>query len=100
MLFRSGKCRRVINNELDRLAQSLISESVFEKMKRQYCGQLLVSSDNRENRAMSLGKSILYYNEIHDISTTAERMMAVCREEVREVAELLVPSNCGCLTLI
>ena len=95
-----GKCRRVINNELDRLAQSLISESVFEKMKRQYCGQLLVSSDNRENRAMSLGKSILYYNEIHDISTTAERMMAVCREEVREVAELLVPSNCGCLTLI
>lgn len=94
------KCRRVIDNELDRLAQSLVSESVFEKMKRQYCGQLLVSSDNRENRAMSLGKSILYYNEIHDISTTAERMMAVCREEVREVAELLVPSNCGCLTLI
>lgn len=95
-----GKCRKIINAELDRMAQSPLSASVFEKMKRQYCGQLLVSSDHRENRAMSLGKSILYYNEIHDISTAAERIMDVRAEDVREVAELLSPSNCSCLTLI
>lgn len=95
-----GKCRRIISSELDRMAQSVLPAQTFDKIKRQYCGQLLVSSDHRENRAMSLGKSILYYNEIHDISTTAERIMAVSAEEVREVAELLVHDKCSCLTLI
>lgn len=94
------KCRRLISNELDRLAQSSLSPTVFEKIKRQYCGQLLVSSDHRESRAMSLGKSILYYNEIHDISSTAERIMEVSSEEFREVASMLTTDKCSALTLI
>ena len=39
-----GKCRRIIAGELDRLAQSSLSAATFERIKRQYCGQLLVSS--------------------------------------------------------
>ncbi len=95
-----GKCRRLIGNELDRLAQSCLSPTLFEKIKRQYCGQLLVSSDHRESRAMSLGKSIMYYNEIHDISSTAEKIMGVTAEEFREVASMLTPDKCSALTLI
>ena len=95
-----GKCRRIIAGELDRLAQSPLSASTLERIKRQYCGQLLVSSDHMENRAMSLAKSLLYYNEIHDISTTASHIMEVTAEDLREVAEMLVPDKCGCLTLV
>lgn len=94
-----GKCRRIIANELDRLAQSPMSAATFEKIKNQYCGQLLVSSDHRENRAMALAKSILYYDRIQDISTTAEHIREVSAEQMREVAELLNPANCGILTL-
>lgn len=95
-----GKCRRIIAGELDQLAQSSVSASTLDRIKRQYCGQLLVSSDHMENRAMSLAKSLLYYNEIHDISTTASHIMEVTAEDLREVAELLVPGKCGCLTLV
>ena len=95
-----AKCRRIVFNELDRLAQSPMPESSFERIKRQYCGQLLVSSDHRENRAMSLAKSLLYYGEVNDISVTAERIRGVTPAQMREVAELLAPSACGTLTLL
>lgn len=94
------KCREIIFRELDELAQTRLSESKFEKIKRQYCGQLLVSSDHRESRAMGLAKSLLYYGQIHDISTTAANISAVTAEELRDVAQLIMGSPKGILTLI
>ncbi len=96
----NARCKRIISNELDRLCQSTMNGRTLEKIKRQYCGQLLVSSDHRENRAMSLAKSLLYYDDIHDIATTADHIRRVTAEELREVAELLSPALCGSLTLM
>lgn len=95
-----GKCRRIISSEIDRLAQSPLSPLAFEKMKRQYCGQLLVSSDHIENRAMSMAKSLMYFGEINDISTTAERIGGVTAGEFREVAEIVASGKWGVLTLV
>ena len=95
-----GKCRDIILRELDELAQTRLSTSKFEKIKRQYCGQLLVSSDHRESRAMNLAKSLLYYGEIHDISTTATNIGGVTAEEFRDVAQLIMEGPKGILTLI
>ena len=93
------KCRKIIFAELDKLAQSPMSASTFEKIKRQYCGQLLVSSDHIESRAMSLAKSMAYYGEIHDISTITRHISEVTAEEMMEVARLVTPGNCCSLTL-
>lgn len=84
-----ARCRRIIDRELDRLAQSPMPFRTFEAAKRQYCGQLTVSTDHHESRAMSLGKSMLYYNEVHDAVYTRERIMEVTPGQMREVAELL-----------
>ncbi|MDE6299063.1 MAG: insulinase family protein, partial [Muribaculaceae bacterium] len=94
------KCKKIIYGELDRLARTRLSESMLERMKRQYCGQLLVSSDHRENRAMSMAKSLLYFGEVHDITTTAEHIRSVTADEIREVAGLLTPDKCSSLTLV
>lgn len=83
------KCKTIIRNELDRLAQSPLPARLFERVKEQYCGQLTVSSDNRESVAMSMGKSLMYYGCIRDIAKSAEEVRAVTAEEVRSVAELL-----------
>lgn len=93
------KCRRLIEKEVQELCSVTMNESSFERVKRQYCGQLLASSDHIENRAMSLGKSILYYGSVHDISTTAEHIMAVTPSQMREVAEFVFSSGLSTLTL-
>ncbi|MCH5242028.1 MAG: insulinase family protein [Muribaculaceae bacterium] len=94
-----SKCRKVIQREVEILCGDTMKDSAFEKIKRQYCGQLLASSDQIENRAMSLGKSVLYFNKVHDISTTAERIMAVTPAEMREVAEFIFSPGLSVLTL-
>ena len=95
-----SKCLRIVRRELDRMAQNTMSPRMLEKIKTQYCGQLLVSTDNRENMAIGMGKSLLYYGKIHDASHTAERIRAVSAGQLREVAELLAAENCSRLTLL
>lgn len=94
------KCLKIVRRELDRLSQDSLAPRMLEKIKTQYCGQLLVSSDNRENIAMSMGKSLLHYGEIYDTSYTADRIREVSADELRSVAELLSAENCSRLTLL
>ena len=93
------KCLRMTRRELDRLMQDRLSDRVLDRIKKQYCGQLLVSTDNRENMAMGMGKSMLHHGRIYDPSHTAERIMAVTADEVREVAVLLSEDRCSRLTI-
>lgn len=95
-----GKCIRLVRRELDRLAQETMSGRTLDKIKTQYCGQLLVSTDNRENMAMSMGKSLLHFGEVRDMAYTAERIREVTAEQLREVAEMLAPEQCNRLTLL
>ena len=94
------RCLRVIRTELDSLAQNRLSSRQLDKIKDQYCGQLLVSSDNRESMAMSLGKNLMFFNKMTDIPALAERLRDVTAEEIREVAELLSPALCSRITLM
>lgn len=94
------KCRSLIEREIETLRSTSMSERAFERIKKQYCGQLLTSSDNIENRAMSLGKSIMYFNKVHDIPATIERIMSVTAAEMRDVAELVFAEGLSILTLV
>lgn len=93
------KCRRLIEREIESLCSSTMSEQAFEKVKRQYCGQLISSSDHIENRAMSLGKSVLYFDEVYDIPATIKNIMRVSASEMRDVAQLIFDKGLSTLTL-
>lgn len=94
------KCVKIVGREIDRLAQTTMSNRMLEKIKTQYCGQLLVGTDNRENMAMAMGKSLLHFGEIRDTEHTAAMIREVTAGQVREVAELLAPEHCNRLTLL
>lgn len=93
-----AKCSRLIENEIDRIAQSPLSESSFRKIRNQYLGQLMVNSDHRESRAMALAKSILYYDEVRDFERMRADILSVTPEQLTEVAQL-IRGNLSALTL-
>ena len=95
-----SKCLRIVRRELDHLAQTSMTEHMLDKIKTQYCGQLLVGTDNRENMAINMGKSLLFRGEIFDTDHTAERIREVTAAQLREVAELLSGNRCSRLTLL
>ena len=94
------KCRKIIEKEVEELCGSTMSERAFEAVKRQYCGQLVSSSDHIESRAMSLGKSLLYYGTIRDINTTIEKIMEVTPQDMRDVAQYIFSGGLSSLTLL
>lgn len=89
----------MIEREIDRLAQSPLSPRAFLRVRDQYCGQLIMSSEHRESRAMSLAKSILYFGEVHDTNHTAERIRNLKAEDIQEMAQLIQSSGLSSLTL-
>ena len=96
---RVDQCRKLAMRELDKLAQNTMNAATFDRVKRQLAGQLQVYSDHRENCAMQLCKSLLYYNEIHDIDYSRRRIMDLQPEDLRRQAEKLLATPFSTLTL-
>lgn len=94
-----NKCIAIIRKELLKVADSSLSERVFGRIRDQYLGQMIVGSDHRESRCMSLAKSMLYYNEIHDIHSVTENIRNVTPEQFREMAQLIITNGLNRLTL-
>lgn len=94
------KCLGIVANQLDSLAQTRLDGRKLDRIKEQYCGQLLISSDNKESMAMSLGKNLMFYDRLTDVGALAARLRDVTAEEIRGVAELTAPSLCSRLTLM
>ena len=95
-----ARCRAIISGELDRLAQSPLSPRAFARVRDQYCGQLIMSGEHRESRAMSLAKSLMYYGEIHDIDYTAERIRSLTPEAMQEAAQMILAGGLSTLSLV
>lgn len=92
-------CLRIINRTLDQLATKPLSEKALQAAKRQYLGQLLVSSENKEAVALSLGKNYLYYNSIMSDGELAEHINSLTSAQIMDSAALLSPDTCSILTL-
>lgn len=80
------KCQKIVGREIDRLASARLSAKMLEQAKKQICGQLLVSGENRESCAMNLAKGLMRHGEIHDNRYTADRIMALTADEFYDIA--------------
>lgn len=90
----AARCRRLVLNELKRLASAPLSKNALEAAKRQIKGQIGISYDNFENVALAMGKTFLHYNRTRDIHRLYERIDALTPEDLYEVAkDLFRPEN-------
>ncbi len=90
---------RIIKRIIEELAEKPLSEKALQAAKRQYLGQLLVSGENKEAVALSLGKNYLYYNNVMTDGELAEHINALTAEQIMDCAVLLNPDTCSTLTL-
>lgn len=94
------RCERIIRDQIRRMADNPLSPRAFAQVRDQYCGQLDVLSDNRENCAMELGRSLLLYDEVRDLRYISDRIREVTAEQVRRCAEMITEADLSRLTLL
>ena len=92
------KALKFIGNTLDSLAQSPLSARRLDAYKRQYCGQLLVASDNAEFSAMGAGRGLLYYNRVSSLRDNIDCILGVSAEQLQQAAQQLTLDRCSILT--
>lgn len=93
------KCTSIFTTELNKLADKPMGPLKFDHAKKQLCGQLLVSGENKENAAMAMAKSLMRHGETRDNEYTSARIRELSAGELRDMAQLIAESPFNRLTL-
>lgn len=95
----TGRCRRLVENELRRLLDSPMTERSLARAKRQYVGQLTLSTASAEQSILSAARSLLFRGEVvtpKDIATQIDRLTP---SDLYAAASYLAPGSFSSLTL-
>ena len=92
------KALKLIDNTIDSLAQSPLSDRRLDAYKRQYCGQMLVASDSAEVAAMAAGRGLLYYKDVSTLKENIDCILGITPAQLQQAAQQLTFDRCSVLT--
>lgn len=95
-----GKCSHIVTHAIEDLAAKPMKPQLFERIRRQYLGQIEVASSHAESRAMALGKSMLYYGRVLGVADTIAEIRRLEPAALTEVAALIAERQFSTLTLM
>lgn len=81
-----ARCRRLVNKELRRFIDDLLSPAQLAAAKKQLCGQIGIACDNAENYALAMGKTFAHYNARYDVPALCQRLHEVTADELQTIA--------------
>lgn len=93
------RCRELVLRELAKVAEAPLSVSALEAAKRQYLGQLIVGSENLEQSAMNMARTMMYFHRAPSMEGVVDAIRALTPEAVWQAAAQLRPALCSSLTL-
>ncbi len=93
-------CRKLTCSILEKLSSEELSENALKTAKKQYLGQLIVASDNREQSAIASARGLLYYDHVTTAQETIDLVESITSAQLLEAARLIVPGRCSTLTMI
>jgi len=92
------RCEQLVMAELQKLREQPLSENALKKYKLQLTGQMAISSEQKENFALSLGKSFMRYGKIEGLDSVKKRIEAITPEQLQEIAiEMFDPKELSVL---
>jgi predicted Zn-dependent peptidase len=95
------RCEQLIHQALQKLREHKMPENSLKKYKLQLMGQMAIASEQKENLALSLGKSFLRYGKIDDLESIRTRIEAITAEQLKVIAnEIFNPEMLSTLKYI
>lgn len=92
------RCLRLVKRELQRLIATPLTPTQLRYAKAQLCGQIGISTDNRESYAHALAKTFAHTGRRRDVGELLARIQAVTAEELQQLAaEIYAPERISTL---
>ena len=95
----TARCMSLINRTLSRLATDGITQRRLQAAKRQYTGQLLLASENREQMVISAARAALHGLRFISATELIDSVNALTADDIAACCRNLSPDNISSLTL-
>jgi predicted Zn-dependent peptidase len=77
---------QLVTKEFRKIKEQPMGILQLSRAKKQLIGQLAISTENREDLMLSLGKSLLVFNHVDSIETIFEKIEKIGSSEILEIA--------------
>ena len=95
------KCIEAVRREISKLQDNALTDRKLRAAKKQFLGQIAISSDNGESQCLSMGKSLLAYGKVASAEEIKREIEAVSADMIREMAcRIFAPDRTSCLILL
>jgi predicted Zn-dependent peptidase len=76
----------LVRKEFRRLKEEKLGTQQFSRAKKQLIGQLAISSETREDLMLTIGKSLLVYNQVDTLEMVYEKIQKLDSSQIRDIA--------------
>lgn len=80
------KCIDAVRREISKLQDNTLTDRKLRAAKKQFLGQIAISSDNGESQCLSMGKSLLAYGKVASAEEIKREIEAVSADTIRDMA--------------
>lgn len=95
------KCIDTIRREISKLQDNALTDRKLRAAKKQFLGQIAISSDNGESQCLSMGKSLLAYGKVASAEEIKREIEEVSADLIRDMAcRIFAPDRTSCLILL
>lgn len=95
------KCIDAVRREISKLQANALTDRKLRAAKKQFLGQIAISSDNGESQCLSMGKSLLAYGKVASAEEIKREIEAVSADMIRDMAcRIFAPDRTSCLILL
>lgn len=95
------KCIDAVRREISKLQANALTDRKLRAAKKQFLGQIAISSDNGESQCLSMGKSLLAYGRVASAEEIKREIEAVSADLIRDMAcRIFAPDRTSCLILL
>ncbi|MDP2114495.1 MAG: pitrilysin family protein [Bacteroidota bacterium] len=77
---------RLVNKEFRKIKEQPMGILQLSRAKKQLIGQLAISTENREDLMLSIGKSYLFFDRVDTLETIFKKIEAISYTEILEIA--------------
>ncbi len=95
------KCIDAVRREISKFQDNDLTDRKLRAAKKQFLGQIAISSDNGESQCLSMGKSLLAYGKVASAEEIKREIEAVSADMIRDMAcRIFAPDRTSCLILL
>ena len=97
-LKQTDRCLKIVEKELKKLRENKLTTTQWHAAKKQLYGQMVISSENKENQTLSMGKSMLHFNRYDSMAEVLQKIESFTPQSLLEIAnEVLDPRTMSLL---